>query len=108
MASIPITAFIPIVFIGVVVIVIAVLTLNASRRKETAPPSRYSFKTPTRQPYVPGGFSQQMELDMRLPYRRFKQIYPHSSLTYDEYKRLQMQKAFRRSLSSQDNKRMVR
>jgi hypothetical protein len=108
LASVPITAFIPIVFIGVIVIVIAVLTLNASRRKETALPSKYSFKTPTRQPYISGGFSQQMELDMRLPYRRFKQIYPHSNITYDEYKRLQMQKAFRRSLSSQENSRMVR
>jgi hypothetical protein len=61
-----------------------------------------------RQVYVPGEFSSQMELDLRLPYRRFKQLYPSSKLSYKEYKKLQMQRAFRRSMSSQDNKRMVR
>lgn len=60
------------------------------------------------QKYVSGEFSSQMELDLRLPYRRFKQLYPSSRLTYEEYKKLQMQRAFRRSMSSQDNKRMVR
>jgi len=49
-----------------------------------------------------------MELDLRLPYRRFKELYPSNRLTYEEYKKLQMQQAFRRSMSSQDNKRMVR
>ena len=49
-----------------------------------------------------------MELDMRLPYRRFKQLYPETRWTYEEYKKMQMQTAFRRSFSSQDNKRMVR
>lgn len=58
--------------------------------------------------YVTGEFSDQMELDMRLPYRRFKKIYPHSRIGYQEYKQLQMRKAFRRSMSSQDNPRMVR
>jgi hypothetical protein len=55
-----------------------------------------------------GGFSSTMELDLRLPFRRFRQLYPDSRLTYEEYKRLQMQRSFRRSMSSQDNKRMVR
>jgi hypothetical protein len=67
-----------------------------------------SYYRAGRQVYIPGEFSMQMELDLRLPYRRFRQLYPHSKLTYKEYKRLQMQRAFRRSMSSQDNKRMVR
>jgi hypothetical protein len=58
--------------------------------------------------YVQGQFSDQMELDMRLPYRRFRQLYPESKLNYEEYKKMQMRTAFRRSFSSQDNKRMVR
>jgi hypothetical protein len=58
--------------------------------------------------YVSGQFSPQMELDLRLPYKRFKQLYPESKWTYKEYKTMQMQTAFRRSYSSQDNKRMVR
>jgi len=58
--------------------------------------------------YITGQFSDQMELDMRLPYRRFKQLYPETRWTYEEYKKMQMQTAFRRSFSSQDNKRMVR
>jgi len=67
-----------------------------------------SYYRSGRQVYVPGEFSKQMELDLRLPYRRFKQLYPSSKISYKEYKQLQMQRAFRRSMSSQDNKRMVR
>ena len=61
-----------------------------------------------RRQYTPGDFSPQMELDLRLPYRRFKQLYPSSGLDYEAYKKLQAQRSFRRSMSSQDNKRMVR
>jgi hypothetical protein len=49
-----------------------------------------------------------MEIDMRLPFRRFKHLYPDNVWTYEEYKKMQMRTAFRRSHSSQDNKRMVR
>jgi hypothetical protein len=63
---------------------------------------------PQHERYVPGQFSQQMELDMRLPYRRFKKLYPGSNITYQEYKDMQKKTAFRRSMSSQENKRMVR
>lgn len=58
--------------------------------------------------YIRGQFSNQLELDMRLPYRRFRQLYPETRWTYEEYKKMQTQTAFRRSFSSQDNKRMVR
>lgn len=49
-----------------------------------------------------------LEVDLRLPYKRFKELYPWSPLTYNEYKKLQMSRAFRRAVSSESNKRMVR
>ena len=85
------------IFIGAAIIVL--------RSQKAHPLSRYRSR---HQKYVSGEFSSQMELDLRLPYRRFKQLYPHSNLTYEAYKKLQMQRAFRRSMSSQENKRMVR
>ncbi len=48
------------------------------------------------------------ETDLRLTYKRFKEIYPYSRLTYQEYKKLQGQKAYKRNVSSQEIKRMVR
>jgi hypothetical protein len=58
--------------------------------------------------YIRTGMHEEMEIDLRLPYKRFKDLYPWSKITYEEYKRLQMQRAFRRAVSSQENKRMVR
>jgi len=49
-----------------------------------------------------------LEIDLRLPYKRFKELYPWSQLTYQEYKKLQMSRAFKRAVSSESNKRMVR
>jgi hypothetical protein len=49
-----------------------------------------------------------LEVDLRLPYKRFKELYPWSQLTYQEYKKLQMSRAFRKAVSSETNKRMVR
>jgi len=49
-----------------------------------------------------------LEADLRLPYKRFKELYPWSLLTYQEYKKLQMSRAFRKAVSSETNKRMVR
>jgi hypothetical protein len=101
--------FFAIVAIGVILVFIALRNIkktnqNASKRYR----SNYTVQ-PTRGPrYVPGQFSNQMELDMRLPYRCFKQLYPETRWTYQEYKRMQMQTAFRHSYSSQNNKRMVR
>jgi len=92
------TPFIPILVISfaTVAIIIAVLRNNADREHRV------------KHRYVSGQFSEQMEIDMRLPYRRFRELYPTTRWTYEEYKRMQMQTAFRRSHSSQDNKRMVR
>ena len=49
-----------------------------------------------------------LETDLRLPYKRFKELYPWSQLTYQEYKKLQMSRAFKKAVSSETNKRMVR
>ena len=94
---------IPLIVLGLVFIVAIVIGVKAQKKK---PHKRYHSSG--RQVYIPGEFSEQMELDLRLPYRRFRQLYPHSNLTYEAYKKLQMQRAFRRSMSSEDNKRMVR
>jgi hypothetical protein len=102
--------FVPIVIILAVVIIMIIIARNNIKKAQLAT-KRYravkSYQTAGRR-YVSGQFSAQMELDMRLPYKRFKQLYPESKWTYKEYKRMQMQTAFRRSYSSQDNKRMVR
>lgn len=50
----------------------------------------------------------QHELDIRLTYKRYKELYPHSTISYPEYKELQKRQAFRRSISSRKLKRMVR
>ena len=81
-------------------IVVAIKVIYDSKNKKQARRGRYK--------YIPGQFSEQMELDMRQPYKRFKQLYPESTWTYEYYKLMQKQNAFRRSHSSQDNKRMVR
>jgi len=94
---------ITLIILGLVFIVAVIVALKA--QKKTQRIERYRGR---RQVYVSGEFSRQMELDLRLPYRRFRQLYPSSKITYKEYKALQMRSAFRRSMSSQDNKRMVR
>jgi hypothetical protein len=94
---------IPLIVLGLVFIAAIIIAVKAQKRTQRI--ERYRGR---RQVYMPGEFSSQMELDLRLPYRRFRQLYPSSRLTYEEYKKLQMQRAFRRSMSSQDNKRMVR
>ena len=51
---------------------------------------------------------EQHELDIRLTYKRYMELYPHASITYQQYKDLQKRNAFRRSISSRKLKRMVR
>jgi len=51
---------------------------------------------------------RQKETDLRLTYKRFKELYPYENISYEEYKRLQMQKAYKRAVSSTKIKRMVR
>lgn len=90
--------------VGFAIVVVGVVTYSKNRA-QMHPSNRYHNK---QEKYIPGEFSGQMELDLRLPYRRFKKLYPTSKLTYEEYKQLQKKTAFRRSMSSQENKRMVR
>jgi hypothetical protein len=102
--------FVPIITIFAVVLIMILIARNNIKKAQLTT-KRYralkSYQTAGRR-YIVGQFSAQMELDMRLPYKRFKQLYPENKWTYQEYKRMQMQTAFRRSYSSQDNKRMVR
>lgn len=49
-----------------------------------------------------------LDTDLRLTYKRFKELYPFSRITYQEYKELQAKKAYKRATSSQKIKRMVR
>jgi hypothetical protein len=102
--------FVPIIIIFAVALIM-ILIARSNIKKARLATKRYgvvkSYQTAGRR-YIPGQFSAQLELDMRLPYKRFKQLYPENRWTYQEYKRMQMQTAFRRSYSSQDNKRMVR
>ena len=103
--------FVPIIIAIDVVVIVIILAARIKIMKAQSAPKRFgavkNYATGGRK-YVSGQFSAQMELDMRLPYKRFKQLYPETRWTYPEYKRMQMLTAFRRSYSSQDNKRMVR
>ena len=79
------------ILVGLVLLVILWVIKHAS----TIRLSKRTFKGPT-------------ETDMRLTYKRFKELYPYSKITYQEYKKLQKEKAFKRTVSSQKIKRMVR
>jgi uncharacterized ion transporter superfamily protein YfcC len=57
---------------------------------------------------TPGEYVQQRETDLRLTYKRFMELYPHSKVTYEEYKRIQAEQAYKRAVSSLKIKRMVR
>lgn len=48
------------------------------------------------------------ETDLRLTYKRFMELYPNSEVSYEEYKKLQARKAYKRAVSSEKIKRMVR
>ncbi len=98
--------FYPIVLFVAAGIFMIVFALYASRKANRRVVKGYHAYAGRR--YIQSQFSNQFELDMRLPYREFKHLYPESRWTYEEYKKMQMQTAFRRSFSSQDNKRMVR
>jgi len=50
----------------------------------------------------------QREVDLRLTYKRYTEIYPSSRITYPEYKKMQAQRAYRKAVSSTKIKRMVR
>ncbi|MBS7632333.1 hypothetical protein KEJ15_01755 [Candidatus Bathyarchaeota archaeon] len=87
------------------ILILIVVWFIATQKKKQVPRGKYEPKS-TR---MPGSkLSEQMQYDIRLTYRKFKQLYPYSKITYQEYKLLQMRNAFKRGTSSQKNKRMVR
>lgn len=56
----------------------------------------------------PKVYRLQSDVDLRLTYKRYMQIYPSANMSYEEYKRLQVQRAYRKAVSSTNIKRMVR
>jgi hypothetical protein len=50
----------------------------------------------------------QKDVDLRLTYKRYMQIYPNARMSYEDYKKLQMKSAYRKAVSSTKIKRMVR
>jgi len=84
-------------FLGIIAIVV-ILYATWGSKKAMARPGKYG----------PRRTNEHMDFDLRLPYKRFKELYPWTKITYQEYKKLQMERAFRRAVSSDKNKRMVR
>lgn len=93
-----------IIFLGIVITIVTIIVTASTKNTK----QKTRFQSTGHSTYVPGQYSRQMEFDMRLPYKRFKQLYPHNPWTYEEFKQMQKQTAFRRSTSSMENKRMIR
>lgn len=95
-----------------IVMVLALLWEIAKQMSGSESKSRYKAALPTRRISVTRGargeFSESWDTDIRLTYKRFKEIYPYTKISYREYKAMQQKKAFRRAVSSQKIKRMVR
>ena len=54
------------------------------------------------------GRGRARETDLRLTYKRYMELYPNSTLTYSEYKKLQARSAYKKAVSSMKIERMVR
>jgi hypothetical protein len=48
------------------------------------------------------------ETDLRLTYKRYMELYPNSTISYPEYKKLQTRSAYKKAVSSMKIERMVR
>ncbi len=62
----------------------------------------------TRKIGTPKLYGLQKEVNLRLTYKRYTQIYPGTNITYEQYKKMQAQHAYRKAVSSTKIKRMVR
>lgn len=62
----------------------------------------------TRQIGTPKLYGLQKEVNMRLTYKRYMELYPGTNITYEQYKKMQAQHAYRKAVSSTKIKRMVR
>jgi hypothetical protein len=89
----------------IIAALVLIVWLFASGQGKKIPARRYRL-APAR--YAKGEFDEQMEFDLRLTYKRFKELYPFSNIGYEDYKKLQMERAFRRAVGSEKNRRMVR
>jgi hypothetical protein len=94
----PIDSLFIILWILFLIVVVLVLAIRWGIKRVTENGEGYS-RALRREP---------RDIDLRLTYKRFKELYPFSEITYQEYKKLQMERAFRRAISSEKNKRMVR
>lgn len=84
----PIETFLLIVFIIEIILIALVLLIR-------------QFGTPQT-------YGLQREVDLRLTYKRYVQIYPGTNMNYEQYKRMQAAQAYRKAVSSTKIKRMVR
>jgi len=57
---------------------------------------------------TPKTYGLQREVNLRLTYKRYIEIYPSANISYADYKRMQAQRAYRKAVSSTKIKRMVR
>lgn len=48
------------------------------------------------------------ETNLRLTYKRYRELYPSSTITYSKYKKLQTRSAYKKAVSSMKIERMVR
>jgi hypothetical protein len=84
----PVETFLLIVFIAEIIIIALILIF-----REFGTPQTYGL---------------QKEVDLRLTYKRYVQIYPGTNVSYEQYKRMQAAQAYRKAVSSTKIKRMVR
>jgi len=83
-----IQALLWLIFIGVVVWIVVMLIAREAR--------------------APRIYGLQREVNLRLTYKRYIEIYPRANITYEEYKKMQAAGAYRKAVSSTKIKRMVR
>jgi hypothetical protein len=50
---------------------------------------------------------QQHEGDIRLPYKRYRQLYPNTHMSYEDYKDMQARDSYSHAINSKELKRMV-
>jgi len=56
----------------------------------------------------PKAYASQKDVNLRLTYKRYMQMYPGTGISYREYKRMQVERAYKKAVSSTKIKRMVR
>ncbi len=80
-------------FLWLIIILLALVVAVWLVRREIGSPRTYVL---------------QKEVNLRLTYKRYMEIYPSTRVTYEQYKRMQASGAYRKAVSSTKIKRMVR